>query len=673
MKKHMKFPKRIGIALCMTLYFCLSSCNYLNVTDYFTDTLSYDSIFQSKYNLQKYLWGTAVLFPDEGAVWGGNYTPGVVGSDETVVQWTESEFAGLAFTLGHITPDNLGTMNIWPNMYKVIRKTNNILTRIKECKDLSAAEEREIVGYAHFMRGYAYYLIFEYFGPVVLVGDDPMETNEEPEYYNKQRATFDESADYICEELEIAAQYMPLRVTNSQFGRPTKGAAYGLIARVRLQQASPMFNGGAAAKTTFGTWKRTTDGAYYVSQNYDEKKWAVAAHAAKRVIDMGIYELYTVKSDNFTNTPVLPTNTWDVNYNTKSFPDGALGIDPYRSYKDMFSGEAIATKNTEYLWATNSASTLNYTKHSFPVNNLGGWNGMAIPQKFIDAYYMVDGRDINNSSDEYPYSTEGFTSGKKDFSGYTLLDGTYNMYANREPRFYANIGFSGCFWPCLSTSEATKKNATVYYWKGATGSGASGKDMTDANVTNYTLTGYVTKKFIHPEDAWTGNEATRMPKTFPIMRYAEILLSYAEALNNLTTSHTITFEDGSTGTYTRDEAEIAKYFNMVRYRAGLPGLTTTQLNSAGETLDAIIKERMIEFFQENRRYFDVRRWGIYLEVDKEPITGMNMEAYKEDFFNEVIVNHTNVRNRVTDKKMVFLPISRTEIRKVPMMDQNPGY
>lgn len=71
----MKYFKRLMITLCTAFYFCLSSCNYLNVDEYFADTLGYDSIFQNKMNLQKYLGATAAFFPDEGAIWGGAYTP----------------------------------------------------------------------------------------------------------------------------------------------------------------------------------------------------------------------------------------------------------------------------------------------------------------------------------------------------------------------------------------------------------------------------------------------------------------------------------------------------------------------------------------------------------------------------------------------------------------------
>lgn len=662
----MKYIRKIVIAACLAVYCALSSCNYLDVSDYFADTLGYDSIFQNKLNLQKYLWATAAFFPDEGAIWGGAHTPGVTATDEAFVLWDTGEFPGVTLTQGKVTPDNLGSMNIWSSMYKIIRKTNIIFSRIDECKDLTNLEAREILGYAHFMRGYAYYNLIQNFGPAVLVGDTPMETNETPEYYNKARATFDETVDYICDEFEIAAKYMPLQVTMSQFGRPTRGSAYGMIARLRLQQASPMFNGGSVARTTFGSWTRQTDGVHYVSQVYDEKKWAIAAHAAKRVIDMGLYELHTVKRDKY--TPTLPKSVSDA-----PFPDGAGDIDPFHSYSDMFTGEALAQKNTEFVWGRESNSVRGYTIHSFPVGNLGGWNGMAVPQKIVDAYYMIDGRDRNNSSAEYPYSEDGFTNDPTSFSGYELKSGIYNMYVNREARFYASIGFSGCYWACSSTSDNTRKNAQVYYWRGASGSGAAGKDMTDGNINNYPITGYVSKKYIHKDDAHKGNDATVLPKAFGIIRYAEILLSYVEALNNLTTTHTITFDDESTGTYSRSSAEMGTYFNMVRFRAGLPGLTANELMSTEEMFDLIVRERMIEFMHENRRYYDVRRWGIYLDVDKEPVVGMNTDGYQEEFFSRSVVNHLLARNRVTDKKMIFLPISRSEMRKVPLMDQNAGW
>ena len=61
------------------------------------------------------------------------------------------------------------------------------------------------------------------------------------------------------------------------------------------------------------------------------------------------------------------------------------------------------------------------------------------------------------------------------------------------------------------------------------------------------------------------------------------------------------------------------------------------------------------------------------ESETEPITGMDIESAEPEYYNRVIVNHSRVRNRVVNKKMIFLPISRTEIRKVKDLDQNPGW
>jgi hypothetical protein len=439
------------------------------------------------------------------------------------------------------------------------------------------------------MRAYAYYHLAVKYGPAVLVGDEPMLNNEEASYYDRPRATYDETIDYICAELENAAQYLPSSdmIAVSDFGRPHIGAAYGLIARLRLIQASPLYNpksDNRAAITYFGNWKRSTDGVHYVSQTYDEHKWAVAAAAAKRVMDMGIYSLHTV--ERMSDTPALPANVPDA-----TFPDGAGNIDPFRSYSDMFTGEAVAARNPEYVWGRWSNSVQNYTRHPFPIGVFDGYNGLCVTQKIIDAYRMVDGRDIHDSSEEYPYRTTGLLNANITFSGYDLRSTVHNMYVNREMRFYASIGFSQRYWTCNSTSETTRKNMIISYEV----NGNSGKNMAvRTNPEDYAITGYVLTKYIHADDAWAGTGAQRQMKSFPIIRYAEILLSYAEALNNLTTSYTIpSGETGESLSFSRNTEEIAKAFNQVRYRAGLPGLTAEELGSPAKIQELIERERMV--------------------------------------------------------------------------------
>ena len=657
----MKYLKHTLLAFTVSVLGLFNSCDYLNVDDYFVDTFNEDSIFANKTNLERYLWNVATAFPDEGAIWGNPHTPGVLATDEAFDIWDTWQFPGMKLALGEITPDNVtGSWNTWYNMYKVIRRTNNILTNINKCKDLETQDKNEILGYTYFMRAFAYYNILVDFGPVIIVGDEMYETNEKPEYYDKARATYDESMEYICTELEKAARLMPgkERLALTQFGRPHRDVALALVARLRLMHASDAFNGGTSAKRYFGTWKRSTDGEYYVSQTPDNKRWAVAAHAAWKIINSGRYKLHTVTISELEPPLPLQPGVPDL-----PFPDGAGDIDPYKSYKDMFSGEAIAFKNPEVIWGMFSSSASEYITHSFPVGNYGGWGGMGMPQKIVDSYYMVDGSDYKDAN-IVPSEKASFD---QPFSGYVTKGAVSKMYLNREMRFYANVGFSGRFWPLLSTQENGKTGTNFWY----AFDGNAGKSKAGDNINDYTITGYVTVKYVHNDDAKKGSNSTVLGKTFPTIRYAEMLLSYVEALNNIEGTHTITDDDGNSYTYSRDEAQMMKYFNQVRYRAGLPGMKAGM--SKDEVNKLIQRERLIEFFHENRRYYDVRRWGIYEEVDSEPITGMNTEARETDFYEEVMVNHKMARSRVVDKKFVFLPIARDELRKVPMLDQNPGW
>jgi len=82
---------------------------------------------------------------------------------------------------------------------------------------------------------------------------------------------------------------------------------------------------------------------------------------------------------------------------------------------------------------------------------------------------------------------------------------------------------------------------------------------------------------------------------------------------------------------------------------------------------------MVEFLWENRRYYDVRRWGIYEQTEREPIMGMNLDGGKGTFYQRVIPSTSQIRGRLVDKKLVFVPIPRAELNRLPSLDQNPGW
>ena len=164
------------------------------------------------------------------------------------------------------------------------------------------------------------------------------------------------------------------RSSTETYKVPTSGAALAMESRVLLEAASPWFNG----NKYYVDFKRSSDGVNYFNQTYDAKKWAKAAAVCKRIIDTGIYSLYTVPADS--KTPEFPDNV-----SKAAFPDGVGGIDPFRSYNDMFTGEESAVNIPEIMWAKSESGSQVWI--SFPAV-AGGGNGLCVSQNLVDAYRM---------------------------------------------------------------------------------------------------------------------------------------------------------------------------------------------------------------------------------------------------------------------------------------------
>lgn len=657
----------------------LTSCNYLDVDHYFEATFKEDSIFHSQVNAEGYLWNTPQGFPDPGNIWGNSWNPGETASDEITVKWQTSEFWGARFTVGAISATNVPNWNLWYDMYMIINRCNKMLLNVDNVGDMTDSDRRQYKAYVHFMRGYAYYHLLMNWGPIINVGDEVMPTDKSAEFYNLERRTYDESVDYICQEFGEALKGLPMPQQQSMnyFERPTKGAALALIARLRLFQASPLFNGGTAARRCFGDWKRKSDGKDYVNQTYDPARWAVAAAAVKQVIDMDYYSLYTVAASKEAPYPL------DESVPTADFPNGAGNIDPFHSFADMFNGEGIPKVNKEIIWGVERSSNVtNYTRHSFPVK-YQGWGGMSVPQRVVDCFLMKDGKTIDESP-LYDGNLENTTSRTENLGDYVLMQGVPRMYANRSARFYASIGFPGRYWQ-MNTASADKQYVNKQFWY-SNDDAEAGKAGAGNNPNDYCITGYVPVKYIHPDDSYSkANGSAVIAKPFAIIRYGEVLLEFVEAMNNVTAATTVQTYD-ITGNLVdvsiqRDEALMRYYFNQIRYRVGLPGVEDNVLADR-DVFDKVIKnERQVELFNEGYRYFDTRRWGTFLEEDARTSNWRGLDVNRDrdntngngGFWNVVQINEQNIRDRVARPQMVFLPLSHNELLKVPNMDQNKGW
>ena len=372
------------------------------------------------------------------------------------------------------------------------------------------------------------------------------------------------------------------------------------------------------------------------------------------------------------NTPFLPVPEED----RGPFPNGVGGIDPYHSYADMFNGEcALPTSNPEILFARMGADFR--TQYTMP-RMVGGWGDHVLSQNLVDAYSMIDGRAINNASNEYPYET-GYTdqemlfSGEREGNGVVILANTYKWYVNREMRFYASVAYNNSYFPSTTTPPNLvdpQDGKVAKFFKDS----KSGKDFalnaSNADAEDYPMTGYLCRKFVHYEDSYISGG--RIKRKYSISyRMAEVYLNYVEAMNELDGSYTV---DGVT--VARDIDEMRRYFNLIRYRAGQPGLTDNELASKEKMREIILHERRIEMLWEQRRYHDLRRTKKATIYENEVLLGTNInatEAEKDDFYTVLRVNEQPYLYKVFTTRQTFLPIPKAEIDKNYNLIQNIGY
>jgi len=651
------------VLLVAALGFCVSSCkeDFLSVDKYFQEMTQLDSIFTRRERVDQYIKGAASYLPNESALWTLAPNPFQGASDENFNSWNDDRQAAIKFLRDEITPFSI-YYNNYTTYYQGIRKANIVLKRINEVRDISDVDRRDFMGRCYFLRGYYIYLLLLQYGPVPLVPDDPFAMDADVASLAVERSTYDECVNYIFSNMQKAYEFLPeSRLASSDMNIPDKGVPLAVMSRVSLYAASPWYNG----NKFYADWKRASDGAFYIGQTVDNSKWGKAAAAAKRVMNLGRYQLFTSARES--TTPALPTGV-----QTADFPLGAGGIDHLRSYASVFNGEVPRLLNPEIIYSVNSTTSDHATWIASPAF-LGGGNGLNVTQDVVDAFYMRDGRDIGNSSAEYPYpgsATAYLPIGNVDktFSGYTLRSTAAKMYDNREVRFYASIGFCEAYWPGTSYqgTDVSQRNATVTYYADGNAAASATSPM------DYNHTGYTFKKYTHPEDHMKG---TVRVKSYPIFRYAEILLNYAEALNELDGTYT----DPETGINVtgRDQAEILSSFNQIRFRAGLPGLTS--LPDRDEMRRLIKRERQVEFVAEGKRYHDLRRWGDAFDAYNKPVRGMNIKARLADpggrqlFYTPIILSNDPMAYRSFSYKHYFYPIPKSALIKNPKLVQNPGW
>ncbi|OMP79360.1 RagB/SusD family nutrient uptake outer membrane protein [[Flexibacter] sp. ATCC 35208] len=478
--------------------------------------------------------------------------------------------------------------------YSQIRAVNVLLKNIDNAP-LRQAYKTQMIAEAHFLRAWFYAILVQHYAGVPLVGDTLLS-------YDKpivaKRSTYEACVNYILSELDAAGNILPVTQTGLNYGRASKGACLALKARVLLYAASPLFNGTTLPADAGPGGGVSVDPSLVGYPTADNNRWKLAEEAALAVITLGTYTLNT-KND----------------YQTSSPGYGFQGLFPQRV-------------NTEYIFQLmRPTGNSDFENMFLPPSRGSNGTGSFPYQGLVDAFPMKNGKLITDPS-----------------SGYDPND----PYKNRDPRLDYSIIHDQTVLLVRTSNGQTNGSAPVNIYVGNYNGVSTGQDA----VHQGTLTGYYNNKMLDPEAiAATINHGS--DRVQPLMRYAEMLLNYAEAANEY---------EGPTG-------NVYAAVEAIRERAGLDPYQLPTGLSQSEMRTYIQNERRIELAYEGHRFWDVRRWKIAPQTENIQSAGMEVDRNN----GTVSYKPFNVTKHNFRAAMYLWPFPLSETGKSSELVQNPGY
>jgi hypothetical protein len=470
---------------------------------------------------------------------------------------------------------------------------------------------------------------------VSLFGDVPYfsEPVTEEQLKSAERTPWQTVVDGIMADLDDAAAVLPWSA--SEWGRVDKSVALGLKARIALY---------AGSWCKFGFGKDGTK---------DEAKattyFQAAADASKKVMDGSGRDLATNFGDLFTRTGQLKADAKKENMLFMMFSDQGAGIYSYLSF-----GET---------------------------SRIFGQSGRFPTQQLVDTYEMANGKRIDEAGSGYnPKKPFESRDSRLKETVYTHHDTIIGNSGGTKYKFIMEL-----FKPTTTSIAADGTTNTI-----------TNKDYT-GSVAQYGYiqsgVGFLWKKYDHFDD-----ETVDQPHyNIILLRYAEVLLTYAEAKIEL----------GDI------DASVVSAIDKVRLRSGQPGILSvdpTRMASQTKMRQIVRRERKVELAREMGMFFDMRRWRTGALQNAEPTygflqpTGVDAatKTYPDGYeqapadlipsfgdagsdrdindiasYKALVEKGYNLRSRDKDRSwndMFYLwPIPQTERNKCPWLTQNAGY
>lgn len=632
-----------------------AGCNdFLNVVP--DDGLpSIETAFNLRSSAIRYLATCYSYMTLEGSM--GN-DPAMLGSDEywDLYSRTTTNTAGrVPFTMSYIARGNMTANSVfandWADMYKGIRCCDIFVDNIGKVPDMDETEKAQWIAEVTFLKAYFHFNLVRKWGPVPIVRESlPIDSSVDE--VRVHRNNIDECFDFIIELLDKAMPDLPLiNPSVDEYGRVNKAICAAFKAKVAVYAASPLFNGNseqAALVDTDGTTR------LFPEKTDDEKlvRWTAAMEACREAIavsEEANISLYEGDDITYRMTDSLKTTL---------------------TLRNAFNQKW----NSELIWGNTQPDpkTMNmYHKLCMPILNgftdmLGGYIFIGVPLKIAEQFYTVHGLPIANDSEWANINPMDLRVGD-DQHAYYICKGytTIKLNFDREPRYYASLGFDGGNWLGQLGNFNDLKPEDVHYVACRMGG-------THAKRGNQTgpVTGFFPKKHFPIQATWTGNNTFTGSGTtwypWPMIRLSDLYLLYAEAINEA---------EGPNGAH-RDD--LFKYINAVRERAKIPDVKTawdTYSNSPGYYntkvgMRAIIhRERLNELAFESQRFWDLRRWKEAAAEYQKGIYGFDIvSALPGDYYVKKFIYEQKF-----GLKDYFWPIPTSYIEINPNLVQNIGW
>lgn len=644
--------KRLRTIICVAATMCLTACgDWLDVVPDGIATL--DMAFNSRTQALKYLATCYSYMPKNG----GSGDPATLGGDDI---WTRNtshfshrfSLAGLDISEGRQNATD-PVFGRWASMYEALRVCNTFLENVDLVPDLPAWEREQWAAEAKVLKAYYHFSLVQMYGPVPLVREN-MPVDADVYSVKVERAPVDECFGYIVQLLDEACEgdMLPTIILDpaTDYGHITKPIALSLKAKVLVTAASPLFNGNNDQATL-----RNHDGTPLFDAAFKPEKWEAAVTACREAIDIcqeaGLM-LYKFEdaANRYTDTTVLDVTL--------------------RNAFNLRSNSEIIWANTQMISIPSSGGMIHA---SMPILNpdyinsgdISKWLGM--PIKIAEMFYTENGVPLEEDKtrrvgDLYNLRTAQAADKLYVRQGRTTVD----MHFDREPRFYAWVGFDGGVW--FGAGQYNDKDASSLRYLGFK------VGETDGSQGQGNWTGYIPKKFI-PYEAQVNaiNNISSPSYAWPIMRLSDLYLLYAEAINEA---------EGPSGA---NSADLFRYLDLVRDRAGLKGVkeswdayTNNQKYTTQVGMREIIqKERLIELSFEGHRFWDIRRWKTAPTEYHTPLQGWNMEVSTIDGTEEEVNRLMYQPQLLLEQKFgvrdYFWPIRTSDIEVNPNLVQNIGW